>query len=228
MKDRFKKISLILALSLILTSVPGSVFAEPVSDVQEEETNATVMATEASEDEDDADTASTETPEEEADTSSTETSKETGEQQLSEEVKGTEKEPESKTEEDTKKEDDAVADEKKSDDTVSDDRPEETTSENGAEEETVSENTLSENQVSENAVSEKDKFTLSDKTKKHLSSAVACVFANGNMNIYNGEVNNETLEAAYLLSKGLLLSKKEIKALSANKIYLKSNYRPCH
>ena len=154
MKDRFKKISLILALSLILTSVPGSVFAEPVSDVQEEETNATVMATEASEDEDDADTASTETPEEEADTSSTETSKETGEQQLSEEVKGTEKEPESKTEEDTKKEDDAVADEKKSDDTVSDDKSGETTSENKAEEETVSENTLSENQVSENAVSE--------------------------------------------------------------------------
>ncbi len=63
-------------------------------------------------------------------------------------------------------------------------------------------------------------YRMTDKLKKHIASAVASLFMTGSGNIYNGEVSNENLEAAYILEKNLFKSKKEIKALSGNSIFL--------
>ncbi len=85
-----------------------------------------------------------------------------------------------------------------------------------SDEEAVSDNSLSEN------AAETEEFSLSDKAKKHAAGAVASLFIMSNGNVYNGEVSNDTLEAAYLIEKGLFMSGKEIRSLSANQIYLKS------
>ena len=84
------------------------------------------------------------------------------------------------------------------------------------EKEEVSENALSENTI------EVSPFKMSDKNKKHLAGAVASLYMMSNCNVYNGKVDNEALEAAYLLESGKVLSNKEIRALSGNQVYLKA------
>ncbi|MCR4590634.1 MAG: hypothetical protein K5668_07430, partial [Lachnospiraceae bacterium] len=166
MKRRLKKISLILAVSLLLTSIPGSVYAEPVSDVVEEEEDATVMATETPEEEETV--RSTETPEEEEEprTEDTEEKKseenreKSGEKPASgsegENKKTVEKTEPSQSDNSTDIEENKneTADEGKAD-TVSDDAIDETVSANDAED-SLSDNSVSENEVSENSISENE------------------------------------------------------------------------
>lgn len=65
-----------------------------------------------------------------------------------------------------------------------------------------------------------NEYGMSGKLEKHLAKAVASLFMAGGGNLYNGEVSNDNLEAAYILENGLFKSKKEIKALSGNAIFL--------
>ena len=66
------------------------------------------------------------------------------------------------------------------------------------------------------------KYDLSKKTEKHIASAVATLFYAGNCSPVNGEINDDMLEAAYILERGNILSKKQIKAVSANKLFLRN------
>ncbi len=63
-------------------------------------------------------------------------------------------------------------------------------------------------------------YKFAKKAGKHLSRAVASLFLAGNGNPFNGEVNDNMLEAAYLLENGNILSKKELKAISSNAVFL--------
>ncbi len=72
----------------------------------------------------------------------------------------------------------------------------------------------------EDTEDDSDDYGMSKKLKKHIASAVASLFMAGSGVLYNGEVSNENLEAAYILENSLFKSKKEIKALSGNSVFL--------
>ncbi|MCR4591027.1 MAG: sigma-70 family RNA polymerase sigma factor [Lachnospiraceae bacterium] len=71
----------------------------------------------------------------------------------------------------------------------------------------------------ESAEDEVDRYGMSKKLKNHIASAVASLFMTSG-SVYSGSVNNENLEAAYILEHSLFKSKKEIKALSVNSVFL--------
>ena len=97
----------------------------------------------------------------------------------------------------------------------------ETPGENGKE---VSANLIDETAGTEETPSEdedeEDEYGMSKKLKKHIASAVASLFMAGSGNLVSGAVTNENLEAAYILENSLFKSKKEIRSLSGNSIFL--------
>lgn len=74
--------------------------------------------------------------------------------------------------------------------------------------------------VSENGTVDIKEFSMSDKVKMHIAKAVASLFMTGGGVLYNGSVDDSTLEAAYIVENDLFKTKKELKSVSGNLIFL--------
>ncbi|MBQ7725282.1 MAG: RNA polymerase sigma factor [Lachnospiraceae bacterium] len=74
--------------------------------------------------------------------------------------------------------------------------------------------------VSENGTEDVNEFGMPKKVKQHIAKAVASLFMTGGGVLYNGSVDNDTLEAAYILENNLFKTKKELKSVSGNLIFL--------
>ncbi len=110
------------------------------------------------------------------------------------------------------------------------------TAEPGTEEEEIKEEENGE-AVSDNAAADEDKkdsvsenrpvsvvYELSKKASEHISEAAASLFMSGNCVPFSGNISDDMLEAAYILEGGRIISDKEIKSLSSNKVFLSDPY----
>lgn len=180
MKNRFKKLSIILAAALVLTTIPLPVFAaEPTAEISTEEATADSVQAEDEENGEAGEEAldpggikSTENNEnsEEPVPENSELKNENSEDSANGEIKGTENteggnaggersEPDNdaeNNEEDEGSQDTVSDDETEDEETLSENEAEETLSDNELEEDSLSENEVSENEVSENEVSENE------------------------------------------------------------------------
>ena len=64
-----------------------------------------------------------------------------------------------------------------------------------------------------------DEYGMPKKVKQHIAKAVASLFMTGGGVLYNGSVDNDTLEAAYIVDNHLFKTKKELRSVSGNMIF---------
>ncbi len=74
--------------------------------------------------------------------------------------------------------------------------------------------------VSDNSAEDLNEFGMPKKVKQHIAKAVASLFMTGGGVLYNGAVDDGTLEAAYIVENSLFKTKKELKSVSGNLIFL--------
>lgn len=74
--------------------------------------------------------------------------------------------------------------------------------------------------VSDNSAEDLNEFGMPKKVKQHIAKAVASLFMTGGGVLYNGAVDDGTLEAAYIVENSLFKTKKELKSVSGNLVFL--------